>query len=136
MPEALGFRSNVVIIWDNDDASRRRARASLPGDVATDVLSRTQMNERQFHELRLYPPCVSCHRSLWQIARQGCAWRCQSWERAQALLGPLEMFEATDVLRDEAGPDGNVAEVEDVDGRGRISAIPEWRPDLDDTRGG
>ncbi len=124
----LRFRSNVVIIRDGQDAAAdgSRARAAMPGDVASDTLSVPHLTARQRLERTLYQPCIGCGRSLWRIKRQGCEMtRCDGVVRAGRLAGPLEML----IHARAAVPDGSVAADPDAEanGRGRIAAIPEWQ---------
>lgn len=106
----------------------------MPGDVATDVLSSAHLTSQQFRELAIYPPCPSCRRSLWRIARQGCPHGCSSLARAQALLGPLEMFEVvrSELEHEQAADDDGARR----SGRGTIEPIPEWGGDRGGAPGG
>lgn len=121
----IRLRSNIMIIEDDDDAQRSRARASLPGDVAADVLSIPTMTAAQMRERSLYAPCVTCHRSLWRIARQGCRYDCAAARRAEAFEDALKMYARARRALDADPEEENV----DVDpGRGHVTEIPEWRP--------
>lgn len=123
MTDAVRLRSNVVIIRGDDDS--RRAKASLPGEVATDTLSLIRMTAAQLQESSLYAPCVSCHRSLWRIARQGCEYDCAALRRAAA----LQDVQQTYLAARRANARQLTAGAGDIDdGRGRVQPIPEWHP--------
>jgi hypothetical protein len=129
MTDAVRLRSNVVMIrGDGDprrDEDRRRAQASLPGEVATDTLSLTRMTASQLQECSLYAPCISCHRSLWRIARQGCEYDCAAMRRAAALQDVQQTYQAARRAnaRQLTAGSGDID-----DGRGRVQPIPEWDP--------
>ena len=121
----IRLRSNIMIIEDDDESQRARARASLPGEVAADVLSIPKMTASQLRERSLYAPCVTCHRSLWRIARQGCQYECAAARRAEAFEDSLTMYARARRLLD-AHPEEEI--VDGDPGRGHVTEIPEWRP--------
>ena len=123
MTDAIRLRSNVVILGEEDDG--RAARASLPGEVAADTLSMTLMTPAQMRERALYQPCVTCHRSLWRIARQGCDYDCAAMRRAAALQDVRQTYLAARQLIAGQLDD---RELDVAAGRGRVRPIPEWEP--------
>jgi hypothetical protein len=120
---SVRLRSNVVIIRNDDEG--RRARASLPGEVAADTLSMTLMTPAQMRERSLYNPCITCLRSLWRIARQGCRYDCAALRRAMALQDVEQTYRAA---RAQNARQVDEAAAEIPSGRGLLEPIPEWHP--------
>jgi hypothetical protein len=120
---SVRLRSNVVIVRNDDEG--RRARANFPGDVAADILSIPNMTAAQLRERSLYNPCITCHRSLWRIARQGCRYNCAAMRRAAALQDVEQTYRAA---RAQNAAEVAETELEIPSGRGLVEPIPEWHP--------